>query len=658
MMKPLRLATLLLLASGAGSALAPEAAAQERPRPYPVMPPPAFEKAVANGTRTASGEPGPNYWQNGGAYDIDVTLEPETRTVRGTGTMTYINRSPDALPTLLVKLRQNLHAPGVPRNRPAEVTGGVTLSGLSLGGMDLTQATGRMEPGQYSIDGTILTIRLPQPLAPGSSLDLDVAWHYALATVEGGTFRQGTDDEVYYVGYWYPQFAMYDDVVGWHDDPYLGNGEHYMPFSDYRVSITAPEDFIMYATGELENPEAVLTDETRGRLERALLKDDIVHVVRADERGSATRDASGDVLTWEFTATNIRDFAFAGSDKYVWDATRANVDQDGDGTPEAVLINALYRPGAESPYDAPWERSAEFSAFSIEHLSEILWPYPWPHMTAVEGIIGGGMEFPMMTLIGGNRTDSRLFGVTYHEIAHMWYPMMTQQDEKSFTWMDEGLTSFNTNEGREAFFDGSADGRPFEDAWARENQGHYRLAGSGAAVEPMRHNDRYPLGTPARGTASYSTPAVLLHAMEDLFGYDAFWSAYRDYGTTWAFKHPYPYDLMNSFEADLGQDLDWLWTPTLFETWTVDVAIASVESTASGVIVTVQDKDLAPMPVRVTVTYAGGTVQEQTVPVQTWLSGAREAVLTFPAGEVTRVELPSDTILDIDPSDNVYTPAM
>ncbi len=657
----IRLAALLILASGASGALVQPVSAQtapERPRPYPVMPPPAFEQAVANGTRTYSGDPGPNYWQNQSAYDIDVTLEPENGMVRATATMTYINNSPDALPVLLVKLRQNLHAPGVPRNRPAEVTGGITLDRLASGGAAFPAATGRIEPGEYAVEGTVMTLMLPEPLAPGARLDIDIAWHYRLATVEGGTFRQGTDGEVFYVGYWYPQFAMYDDVVGWHNDPYLGMGEHYMPFADYRVSITAPQDFLMYATGDLENAEAVLTDETRERLERALLKDDIVNVVRADERGRATQRASGGTLTWEFTAENVRDFAFAGSDRYVWDATRANVDQNGDGTPEAVLINALYRPNAESPYDAPWERSAEFSAFSIEHLSEILWPYPWPHMTAVEGIIGGGMEFPMMTLIGGDRTDSRLFGVTYHEIGHMWYPMITQQDEKSFTWMDEGLTSFNTNEGREAFFDGSADNRPFEDAWARENQSHYRLLGTGDAVEPMRHNDRYPLDTSARVIASYSTPAVLLHAMEDVFGYDAFWNAYRDYGTTWAFKHPYPYDLMNVFEDNLGQDLDWLWTPTLFQTWTVDVAVASVESTASGVMVVVRDNGLAPMPIRVTVSYADGSAQVQTIPVDTWLEGSRTASLTFPAGEVTRVELPTDTILDANPSDNVYTPTM
>lgn len=641
----LRPGLLVALALLAGTASAQD----DRPRPYPVFTPPTFQQAIENGTRTAEGRPGDAYWQNHTAYDLDVTLVPETRTVSGSGAMTLTNAAADALPFVVVKLRQNVHAHGALRNRPAEVTGGVTLSRLAIGGTDLTeQSSGRPSPGQYQINGTVMYIVLPEPLAPGASVTLDVAWSYALATVEGGTFREGTDDEVYYAGYWYPQFAVHDDVVGWHTDPYLGNGEHYMPFADYRVSITAPESFLLSATGALLNPEAVYTDRTRQRLAEAMRSDEIVHVVTEDERGSATADAPDDLLTWEFEAENVRDFAFAGSDDYVWDATRALVPDGGvDGV---VGIHAYYRPGT-----AAWNRSAEFSRFSVEHLSESHWAYPWPHMTAVEGIIGGGMEYPMMTLIGGNRNDQSLFSVTYHEIAHMWYPMMVAQDEKSYTWMDEGLTSFNTNEGMAAFFDGSAENRPKVEAWDRNRQYHYFIAGSGAAVEPMRHSDRYPLGSPARTVASYSTPAVLLHAMEDIHGEEAFWQAYREYGRAWSFKHPYPYDLFNSFETSLGEDLDWLWTPTLFETWTVDVAIADVQLADAGVIVTVEDKALAPMPVRVTATYADGTTAVETIPVQTWLDGARTAMVRFAPGDVQRVELPADTILDVDPTNNVWT---
>lgn len=661
------LALALVLAAGAHA---------QRVLPYPVMPPPQFERAVAAGTRTLSGAPGPNYWQNAATYDIQARLDADARTLAATATVTYTNNSPDTLAHLVLKLRQNVHAPGVPRNRPVAVTGGLTLERLAVNGQDAADASvaetpgsysGEAGPGQYVVQGTVLTLALPEPLAPGETATLDLAWSYPVPPATG-TYRQGTDGEVYYIGYWYPQLAVYDDVYGWHTDPYLGNGEHYMGYADYSVAFDVPAGWLVWGTGALQNPDEVLTPRTRERLAEAMGQNDrVVHVVRADERGSALQPGTGGRLVWRFQADDVRDVALSTSPAYVWDATHADVDQDGDGTDEAVLINALYRPAGESPFTAPWERSAEFSRFSIEHLSEILWPYPWPHMTAVEGIITGGMEYPMMTLIGGDRSDPSLFGVTYHEIGHMWFPMMVGTNEKAFTWMDEGLTSFVTNEGVAAFFDGSAENRPLIEAWDRGRQSHYALAGTGHAVPPMRHNDRFPIGGgtrqvdavqgSARVIASYSTPAVLLHAMRGLYGQDAFYGAFQEYGRRWLNQHPYPYDLFNTFENRLGEDLDWLWTPTLFDTWTVDHAVASVSAAGGPVTVTVEDQGRAPMPAPVRVTYADGRVEEQTVPVQRWLSGATQATLEFPAGDVARVEIdPEVFVLDVDRTDNVYEP--
>ena len=653
-------------------ALAAGAAAQ-RVQPYPVMPPPQFERAVDAGTRSATGAPGPRYWQNETDYDIAARLDADTQTLSASGTITYTNRSPDALEYLVLKLRQNVHAPGVPRNRPVAVTGGLTLERFAVGGTayrDVSVAEtpgtylGDAEPGAYVVQGTVMTVGLEEPLAPGETTVLDLAWRYTVPP-STGTYRQGTDGEVTYLGYWYPTVAVYDDVYGWNVDPYLGMGEHYMEVGDFSVSIDAPADMLVYATGAHTNPDAVFTARTRARLAQAMTSDEVVHVVTAAERGTALAPAASGRRVWTFQADDVRDVAVSASAAYVWDATHADVDQDGDGAPEAVLINAFYRPAGESPYDAPWERSAEFSRFSIEHLSGMLWPYPWPHMTAVEGIIGGGMEYPMMTLIGGDRSDPSLFSVTHHEIGHMWFPMMVGSNEKAFTWMDEGLTSFNTNEGIAAFFDGSSESRPKIEAWDRRRQSHYLLAGTGYAVPPMRHNDRYPLGGGtgqvdpvggrARGVASYSTPAVALHALRGLYGEAAFFDAYREYGRRWRNAHPYPYDLFNTFENRLGRDLDWFWTPTFFDTWTVDHAVGAVAPSAGGVAVTVLDRGRAPMPAPVRVTYADGRVETQTVPVETWLGGATEATLTFPAGEVARVEVdPDGYVFDADRSDNVY----
>ncbi len=635
----------------------------DRPIPYPVFEPPQFGAAVASGTRMSSGEPGPNHWQNSADYTLHATLNPAENTLAGEGTIVYHNNSPDALAFLVLKLRQNVHAEGVPRNRFVAITGGLHLDSLSANGRGLEEVSeGLPEPGQYVIQGTILTLALPDALASGSHVELELAWNYTIPP-HTGSFRQGQDGEVYYIGYWYPQLAVYDDVYGWNTDQYMGLGEHYMGYGDYDVSITAPEGWLVYSTGSLENIGEVLTAQTIRRLAQAASSNEVVRVVTETERraGISTLDTDDDLLTWRFKSERVRDVAFAASPHYLWDATRAMVDQDGDGNPEAVQINSFYRPGAAS-----WERSAEFSAFSIGHLSELIRPYPYPHMTAVEGIIGGGMEYPMMTLIGGARNDQSLFGVTYHEIGHMWFPMVVGQNEKAFTWMDEGLTSYNTNEGIRAFFDGSAENRPEIDAWDRNRQSHYFLAGTGLAIEPMRHNDHFPLGggtqqvdpvqNASRGVASYSTPAVLLHAIEGMFGRERFLEAYRTYAERWAYKHPYPYDLFNTFEDVLGEDLDWLWTPTLFETWTVDHGITSVDSTADGVQVSVTDYGLAPMPAIVVATYASGATMERRVEHHHWLTGARSASVTFAAGDVTRVEIdPGDFMMDVDRTNNVWT---
>ncbi|WP_412063048.1 M1 family metallopeptidase [Rubrivirga sp. IMCC45206] len=659
----------------AALALAASGASAQRVQPYPVMPPPQFEQAVANGTRTTTGEPGPNYWTNRADYAIDARLDEGTMTLSATGAITYHNASPDSLAFLVLKLRQSVHAPGVPRNRPVAVTGGMTLARMSVAGMDFEDASqaetpgaygGTVEPGEYAVQGTILTAALREPLAPGGSVEIGVDWSFVIPP-HTGTYRQGTDGEVVYLGYWYPTVAVYDDVYGWHTDPYLGMGEHYLEFGDFRYSLDAPADMLVYGTGRILNEADLFSTRTQARLAQAMTSDDVVSVVGEGEHAGALAPAPSGRRVWRFAADDVRDVAVSASARYVWDATHASVDQDGDGAPEAVGIHAFYRPAGVSPYDAPWDRAAEFARFSIEHLSEMLWPYPWPHMTAVEGIIGGGMEYPMMTLIGGNRTDARLFSVTYHEIAHMWYPMMVGTNEKAYTWMDEGLTSFNTNEGIAAFWDGSAPDRERIEAWRRERQAHYLLAGSGYAVEPMRHNDRYPIGGGtsqvdpvggrARGVASYSTPAVALHALRGIVGADRFWDAFRAYGQRWRGKHPLPYDLFNTFEDRLGQDLDWFWTPTFFETWTVDHALGAVETLANGTTrVHIDDLGRAPMPATVRATFADGTTADRTVPVQTWLDGATEAHLVFDRTDVVALALnPDGTVFDADPSNDTWS---
>ncbi len=620
-----------------------------RPLPYPVFETPQFKRAVENGTRSRDGKPGPHYWTNTAAYDIDVTVSPASFELGGTESVTYHNNSPDVLHRLVLNLYQNLYREGEIRDRNTVTTGGINLSCASVNDKPIIEQGDPRLDG-YVISGTKMVINLVDPVEPGGSVDMRFCWDFPIPA-SSSNMRMGTDGQVFYLGYWYPQVAVYDDVTGgpgfgdgWDLDRYMGTGEFYMDYADYDVRVTVPEGYLVPATGVLQNAEEILTPEVLGRLAQAATDSDVVNIVTDDNRDSAFVPTNTGNATWHFTASNVRDFAFGLSDAYVWDATHAVVpDRDNDGKSDHVAINAFYRPQAR-----PWHRSAEFGKFSIENLSKDVIPYPWPHMTTVEGIIRGGMEYPMMTLIGGGRSESGLFSVTYHEIGHMWFPMIVGSDEKENAWMDEGLTSFNQS-------NGNVDFNHDPNVWDPERQAYYRIAGSGYEVAPMRHSDEYPFGTEAYSIASYSKPAVMLHALNGLLGEDLFYKAFKEYARRWAFKHPTSYDLFNTFEDVTGEDMDWFWRSAFYETWTLDQAVASVDSSDDGVNVTIRDLGLSTMPAPVTVTYADGKKESQRVDVKVWLAGNREATLTFPAGSVTKVEIDPDQFMpDVDRSNNVW----
>jgi len=643
-------ASLLLLASLGPAAAQPAASSdttmqQQRPHPNPITPSEEFQAAIEAGTRTRSGAPGPNYWTNTAHYTLDATVAPASNTLRGRGTLRYHNNSPDTLRRVVLHLRQNIHKEGAPRNRPAEVTGGMTLDSLRIRGraplQEIQSRRQLQRLGQgYQVSDTRLVVALPAPLAPNDSITLEMGWHFRIPGAEN--FRMGQDGEVYYLGYWYPQVAVYDDVHGWRAQPYLGDGEFYMGYADYDVSVTVPEGWLVGATGTLQNPEAVLADSAHARLRRARQSENtVVSVVDSTERGVGTATvaapAGDSTLTWRFSAERVRDVAFGTSDDFVWDATAA---ETGEGT---AAIHAFYR-----PEERLWARSAEFARFSIEHLSDMLVPYPYPHMTTVEGPIGGGMEYPMITLIGQYDAPEGLFGVTYHEISHMWFPMLVGTDEKTYAWFDEGTTTFNETEGRADFF-------PDNTPWAPSEHYYYRLART-TETPSMRHADRYPVDAPDRYVASYDKPGVMLYALEAILGEETFFEAYQTFAERWAYKHPTPHDFFNTFEEVAGRELDWFWRGALYKTWTLDQAVASVRSTSDGVTVTVDDEGRLPMPVLLTATYDDGRTVERRVGVEPWLNGSRSVTITLPAGPVTRVQIdPEKRLPDLDRTDNTWT---
>ena len=621
------------------------AQAPARPRPYPIFETPAFQRAVDVGTRTRTGRPGESYWQQWTEYRLEAELDPKSHRLTGRGTVRYANRSPDTLRVVFLHLYQNLFAPGAPRNEATPVTGGMELVRVAAQGQPLVRrAPGDTAPG-YVTNATIMRIRPRAPLAPGGTLDLEFAWGFTVP--EDGAPRMGRDSTVHYLAYWYPQMAVYDDLNRWQIDPYLGNAEFYMGYGDYDVAITVPAGWLVAATGTLVNAEDVLAPVVRERLALARSVDTVVHVVTAGERGKgkgrATVEGRGGKLTWRFQARNVRDFAWGTSDKYVWDATRAVLEttrnaqpatpsSSGNVQPATSSIFTFYRPTART-----WDHAARYSRHSIEFLSRFLWPYPYPHMTAVDGIAScGGMEYPMMTCIGGDRDTLSLYGVTVHELAHMWFPMQVGSDEKRYSWQDEGLTRFNQAEGMREFFKGF-------DRFRQSRNGYLAAARGGWETELMRHGDLYSSASSAFGIASYDKMATNMAMLRALLGEETFMRAYREYGRRWLGKHPSPYDFWNTFEDVAGKDLDWFWRTWWFETWTLDQAIAAVRTAGDSTEIVIEDRGLAPMPVRLSVTRAGGRVDRMEVPVDVWLRGERSHLVRV-AGQpmVTKVEIDAE----------------
>jgi hypothetical protein len=602
----------------------------ERPIPYPLEAPPEFLQAVERGTRTPGGSPGPGYWQNWTDYDIRTRLDPASRRLVGSAMIRYHNRSPDTLQVLVLDLAQNVHAPGATRNEPAEVTGGVELGRVVLRGEALTEG-GRSGP-RYMVQGTKLILVPARRVGPGETVEMEIDWSFAIPQAGAGGRMGYSRDNLLFLAYWYPQMAVYDDVIGWHPDDFLGLAEFYAGFGNYRYTVEAPVGWVIRGTGELRDPESLLAPTILERLRLAERVDTVVRVFTAADAGRATRSSSDGLLRWTFEADSVRDVAFSATRDFLWDATRSPVGGSAGGEPRHTRIEALYRSTAPR-----WRNVARYSQHAVSFFSRYLdHPYPWPHMTAVEGaeIIGGGMEFPMMTIMGDYTAagDDQLYNVTAHEVAHMWVPMIVATDERRYGWMDEGTTTFNEAEARTDFL-------PGVEHHLEDRASYLRAALAGREGEIMRWSDfHYSLGE--FGTASYPKPSVGLVALRGILGEETFTRAHREFIARWAYRHPYPWDLWSTFEDVSGRDLSWFWRGWYHETWVLDQAVGSVTSAADGVTIVIEDRGDLPMPVHLTITRGSGAVELREIPVDVWLTGARTTSITLPAGDpVVRVEI-------------------
>ncbi|MEX0686398.1 MAG: M1 family metallopeptidase [Balneolales bacterium] len=612
----------------------------DRPIPYPIDIPSYFTEAVENGTRTETGAPGINYWQQYAEYRINAMLIPDDKRIESTVTITYHNNSPDTLNTLHLDLIQNHHTEGIERNLAAEVTGGIDLDNVMVNGEQLKESF--IDEARYIVMGTRLILVTSEPLLPEESSEITIEYSFVIPQAGAGGRMGYDDDNLFFIGYWYPQMTVYDDVVGWHPDQYLGLAEFYHGFARYDYTIEVPTDWVVMGTGTLLNPEEVLTEPVYQRYLASQESDEVVNIITSEDFNRATRPGTNGWLSWSFRAESVRDVAFTATRESFWDGARTPVNDF-----EYTHINTFYRELAPL-----WEEVTKYQQHAITFLSGMTdFSYPWPHMTAVEGsnIIGGGMEFPMMTLMGdyNDRGAESLYSVTAHELAHMWIPMILSTDERRYSWLDEGNTTFSTNEALMEFY-------PGEDHHETSRQEYIRITQTDYEGEIMRWSNYHSLQA-AFGIASYAKPGSVLAALRGILGEEVFDEAYQTFINEWAFKHPYPWDMFRVFETVSGEDLEWFWRSWYYETWLLDQAITEVKENGMATEIIIEDLGEVPMPVFITITLANGETIEHTIPVDIWLKGYRIASLVIEEQNIQRVEIDAKrNFPDVDTSNNIW----
>ncbi len=616
-----------------------------------------------NEYRSASGRPGPAYWQQRADYDIAVRLDPDAHRVTGEETITYTNHSPEALDFLWLHLEQNLFAPG---SRGAALTpagsrwrGSFAEGGLTLGSVEVAHG-GRTTTPEYLVDDTRMRIDLAEPLAAnGGVLELTIAWSFVVP--EYGSDRMGRLDveggTVYELAQWYPKMVVFDDVNGWNALPYLGQGEFYLGYGDFDVAITVPTPYTVVATGTLQNPDEVWTAEQQARLAEARTSAERVYVIAPDELGRAHPHKSA-TTTWRYRAENVRDVAWAASNRFILDAASAETEAGN------TLILSAYPPEGIGTTEEPgWEEATRFGRASVLNNSRWL-PYPYPVAISVAGVVGG-MEYPMLHFSSVEARGMALWGVIDHEIGHNWFPMIVGSDERRHAWMDEGFTSFlNTFSGK-TFYDENPD--PTIAGYGQGDQVRMvRLTRSPYVAGRMQETamQDQPVLTPADqvrrpslGFLAYRKPAKGLLILRDaVLGSERFDAAFFEYIRRWAYKHPQPADFFRTMEDVSGENLGWFWRGWLMSTETLDQAVAGVEQTEGGAVVTVENLGGLVMPADLEVTYEDGTAERVRVPVEAFFKSDTFEMAVPGTSRVASVRLdPDDVLPDTDEANDVWS---
>ena len=549
------------------------------------------ELPTPNVYRTASGAPGHEYYQQRADYDMSITLDDETQRIYGEETITYTNNSPDELRYLWVQLDQNMRAQNsmtqqIQTGGIFNERGGTPQTAFNQlknsqfydfdGGFKLAYVqtvSGANLP--YTVNNTMMRVDLPTPLRQGQKFSFKIKWWFNIndrmdiGGRSGYEYFEGEDNYLYTIAQFFPRMAVYNDVEGWQNKQFLGQGEFTLPFGDYKVNITVPSDHIVASTGELTNASRILSSKQRARLAKAEKSfDDPVIIVTQEEAEAAEKNKATSTKTWTFEAENVRDFAFATSRKFIWDAQAVDI---GGKTTMAMS----YYPKEGNPL---WEQySTRVVAHTLKVYSKFTIDYPYHKAISVH-TKWIGMEYPMICFNGGRPeadgtysegTKYGMIGVIIHEVGHNFFPMIINSDERQWTWMDEGLNTFVQYLTEQEWDHDYPSRRGPADKIVPY------MSGPKEQIVPIMTNSESILQF---GNNAYGKPATALNILrETVMGRELFDYAFKEYSRRWAFKHPTPADLFRTMEDASGVDLDWFWRGWFYTTDHVDIAITDVQ---------------------------------------------------------------------------------
>jgi hypothetical protein len=612
-----------------------------------------------NGTeyRAADGAPGPKYFQNRADYALSARLNDVTNEITGSEILTYTNNSPQALGFLWMNLEQNLFKLDSRGTAIVPLTGSrnwgrgqVFDAGDHIKSVKLLNDKGAATELKFIISDTRMQVFLPKEVMPnGGKIRLKI--EYSFIEPNYGSDRTGILDtkngKIFQIAQWYPRMCVYDDVMGWNTVPYTGPGEFYLEYGDFDLSITAPANHIVVASGELLNPQEVYTPEQLKRWTQAAQSEKTVVIRSADEvNNPKSRPAGKKELTWHFRIKNARDASWASSASFIIDAAKMDLPSG----KKSIAISAY---PVESDGADAWGRSTEYVKKSIEYNSAQWFEFPYPAATAVAGIVGG-MEYPGIVFCGSTAKKGSLWGVNDHEFGHTWFPMIVGSNERLYGWMDEGFNTFINTLSTAAFNNGE---------YERKGSMDMHRAGAVFTNPKLETMMSQPANLKERNTGLllYSKPGAGLTLLrEQILGPERFDFAFRTYIKRWAFKHPTPDDFFRTMENASGESLQWFWRGWFVNNWRLDVAVREVkyvkDDPAQGALITIDNLEKMAMPVILEIKTVSGKTDRIKLPVEIW---ERNTTWTFryPSTEaIASVTYDPDKVLpDYNPDNNVWS---